>query len=166
MGDVKEFVINDRRGQRKDPREEVTAITLADNPEPEADKSSWKEVGYFAIPVQTRFGLLMMGKVAGIRSDGRAFCANYLIAPVWTDTFSWQPLARTRLDTYLGCGCSATAPCATHNLYLASWAKADDARAERAAMEPVPQAIEVILRAEMAEQQSRIVVPGGKPTGR
>jgi hypothetical protein len=150
------FVINDRRGQPKEPRPETVI-----EPEPEVvgDRSSWKSYAFYVVPMQTQGGVMMFGRAAGLRSDGQAFAGDYLLAPLWDEDFVWQKWAKKRLDTFLNCGCaSVEKPCAIHQEYFKNWMAADSERVGAIANAPVPEAIEAYLKGEQSRQ--RIVAPG------
>lgn len=126
----------------------------------EGDKSSWKNIGYLVVLAQNSNGPVMMGRAVGLRSDGRPFVGDYTLAPIWKEDFMWQPHAKKRLDTFLNCACIEHSPCSTHKLYFENWQRADLERINAIVSEPLPEAIEILMRAEMARQQSRIVAPG------
>lgn len=155
------FVINDRRGQAKPPREDIKMPELVAE---EGDKSSWKNVGYMVVlgpgPQGPQGPPIMLGRAIGLRSDEMLFVADYILPPVWKEDFVWQPAARKRLDTFLGCACIRSGSCSTHGLYLRQWKEADVERFNSFISAPLPEAIEIMFKAEMARQQSSIVIPG------
>lgn len=151
-----EIIINDFRGKNKPPREEQPKVIEI---QPEGDKSAWLDVGYYVIQAQTNVGMLMLGRATGKRSDCRPFAADYLLPPVWAEDFKWQPEAKKRLDTYLNCDCGAT-PCAIHRHYHEQWHKADQERLQAIITAPLPESVELVIKAETMAKQSQIVVPG------
>lgn len=151
------FVINDRRGQPKPPREDVKLVELVSE---EGDKTTWKNVGYLVVLSQNANGPVMIGRAVGLRSDEMFFVGDYTLPPIWKEDFMWQPQAKKRLDTFLGCACTRSGPCAVHKLQLGQWKENDVERFNSIVSAPLPEAIEVLMRAEMARQQSSVVVPG------
>lgn len=164
MGKQLDFVVNDRRGRRG---EEVaaepvgTVLTITEVvAEPSGSKSSWKDVAFMTAFAQSEQGILPIGRAVGVREDGRLFIADWLMPPHWRKGTDWMALAKARLDTFLGCDCNELGTCATHKVYVAGWVSSDTERINRLRSEPLPLAIETLMRAEMARQQSKIVVPG------
>jgi hypothetical protein len=160
---AEQFVINDRRGQKKEPRQDIQIVQA--QLEENTDKSSWKEVCFpmLLMNVQTGQGqppqTIVMGRAAGERSDGRVFIADYALPQVWEAGFDWTKYAQKRLDTFLGCDCKETVPCATHKMYLPQWQQQDMQRLSAIAQAPVPRPLEILMMAEQA-RRSNLIVPG------
>lgn len=159
------FVVNDRRGEKKEPREVEPAVGEQRQAIEEAkDKGSWKDVCYTLAMMQAKGGqVITMIRACGLRSDDRPFVADWVVPPFWpdaTDMGRWQEYAKERLDTFLNCECIEGGPCSDHRRDIARWMNADGERFERTAASPVPPSLEGYLRAEMSRQSGRIVAPG------
>ncbi len=111
--------------------------------------------------VPSNAGPLVTGRAVGLRSDELCFCADYFLPQIYPEHFDWTVKARERLDTWLGCDCSRSGPCATHKMLMPQWIKADSQRLELIGTSAVPEAIEVMVKAERSRQAAGIVVPRG-----
>lgn len=152
------FTIVDRRGQNRAP--ELEPVSPAPQAAPQKNQT-WTSLAYlYTLQQHPEFGLLMLGRSIGERSDGKPFAADYILFPVVTEnTIDWRPVAKKRLDTFLNCECSiAHGACSMHKLYLPQWLKQDMERMQRMSTEPVPRALEVLHQAELAKQKSNLVV--------
>lgn len=153
--------IIDRRGARKpDP--------VPVKPEaPQKGKSGWRDVGYFIQLMPADGGVLIpIGRAAGVRVDGIGpFVADYILPSVWGPDFNWQKEAKKRLDTFIDCGCRTGARCALHGILLEQWQTEDVRRVQTANASAMPEAIEMLMRAEIAARanktnpQPQIIVP-------
>lgn len=153
------FEIKDRRGSNKeDPSLTVASVPDATH-EVAADKSSWKNVGYMICLIPSNAGTIVAGRAVGLRSDEKCFIADYFLPQIYPEHFDWTAEARKRLDTFLGCDCTGGGPCATHKLYQPQWIKNDTQRLELIGSSPIPEAIEVMVKAERARAASSILVP-------
>jgi len=154
---VANIEFKDRRGSNK----EVPALTLVPapeaNPEPAADKSSWKNVGYMICPAQGPQGLLILGKACGLRQDGLSCFADYLFLPIEPEHFEWKKEARRRLNSFLGCDCTNSLQCHVHQIAINNWKKEDFERLEAFSKKPMPEAVEEFIKT--ATKQPNIVVP-------
>ena len=151
------FEVTDRRGGKKE--ESTPAIIPATVSEPAVDKSSWKNVGYMIALIGSNAGPLVAGRAVGLRSDELCFYADYFLPQIYPEHFDWTVKARERLDTFIGCDCSRASPCAVHKMYMAQWIKADTERIQLIGNSPVPQAIEIMMKAEKARAAAQILVP-------
>ena len=153
------FEVVDRR-RSKEHHEEPVKL------EETGPKGEWKDVAYVLAWMPSRDGSLMgIGRAVGIRSDGVGpFTADYVLPNIWKSGFDWTLEARKRLDTFLNCDCTRSGPCAVHRIYLPQWIKADSQRIEMHNSLPLPECVEVLMRAEVAAQakkkESNLVVPG------
>jgi hypothetical protein len=152
------FEIHDRRGGNK-TEEPKPAQVISIAPEPEADRSSWKNVGYMIVLIPSNAGPLVAGRAVGLRSDEKCFIADFFLPQIYPEHFDWTEKARERLDTFLGCECTQGGQCATHKMYQPQWIKADTQRLELIGSSPVPEAIEIMVKAERARAASSILVP-------
>ena len=151
------FEIKDRRGEKKESPAPV--VVAAPEDQPAADTSSWKSVGYMIALVQSNAGPIVTGRAVGLRSDGLCFVADYFLPQIYPEHFDWTVKVRERLDTWLGCECVRGKPCATHKMYMPQWLKADTDRLELIGSSPVPEAIEIMFKAERSRAAASIVVP-------
>ena len=151
------FEVKDRRGDKK---ETPAPVVVADpEPKPAADKSRWKNVGYMIILIPSNAGPIVTGRAVGLRSDEKCFIGDWFLPQIYPEHLDWTTEARKRLDTFLGCECQSLVPCAVHKMYVPQWIKADTQRLELIGSSPVPEAIEVMVKAERARQAAGIVVP-------
>jgi hypothetical protein len=154
---VSNIEITSRRGSNKQEKVEAPAVEIS--PEPVGDKSSWKNVGYMIVLIPSNAGPIVTGRAVGLRSDEKCFIADYFLPQIYPEHFDWTEKARNRLDTFLGCECAGGTPCAVHKMYQTQWIKADTERLELIGSSPVPEAIEVMVKAERTRAASRIHVP-------
>jgi hypothetical protein len=143
----------DRRGGRKE--EPSAAPVVIEAPEPVGDRSSWKSVAYMICLVPSNAGPLVAGRAVGLRSDQKCFLADYFLSQIYPENFDWTVEARKRLETFIGCECTGGVPCAIHREYVPQWIKADTQRLELIGSSPVPEAIEVMIKA----QRQSILIP-------
>jgi hypothetical protein len=149
------FEVIDRRKDKK----ETPVLIEAPTPKPETNKSTWKNVGYMIVLVPSNAGPLVAGRAVGLRCDEKCFLADYFLPQIYPEHLDWTIEARKRLDTFLGCDCTGGTPCSIHKMYVPQWIKADTQRLELIGNSPVPEAIEVMVKAERARAASSIVVP-------
>lgn len=160
------FVVTDRRGEKKAPREDVPVMSEGlHEVEVEKDKSSWKDVSYTLAMMQIPNGpVITILRGCGKRSDDRCFIADWVLPPFWSDKVDmddWKKTTRIRLDTFLNCECiEGGRVCEKHRHRLEQWKIQDSERYDRVAKEAMPESLEGYLRAEMSRQQGRIVAPG------
>ena len=109
--------------------------------------------------VPSNAGPIVTGRAVGLRSDGLCFLADYFLSPIYPEHFDWTEEARKRLDTFLGCDCMRGGACSVHKLYVPQWIKADTQRLELIGSQQVPEAIEVMVKAERSRAASNILVP-------
>ena len=106
----------------------------------------------------------MMVRAAGLRTDEILFTADYALPPVWEDGTDFTAEARKRLDTFKGCCCDGKSRCKFHGeampgpLGPGKWLEKDIERLQKIQNTPLPEAVEVLMKAEA--NRSRIVVPG------
>lgn len=152
--------IVDRRRNKDHHVEPVKAA------EPEKGKGGWKSVGYMIQLRPASGGMpIPIGRAVGVRDDGMGpFAADYILPNIWGPDFNWQSHAKKRLDTFVNCECRSQARCAVHELLMPQWETEDVRRINTANEAPMPEAIELFMRAEIAARASRnpqpnIVVP-------
>ncbi len=153
------FEIVDRRKEKKESSPLILIPKTEESEQPEGDKSTWKNVGYMIIFIPSNAGPIVAGRAVGLRSDEKCFVADYFLPQIYPEHFDWTAKARERLDTFLECECSSGSPCSVHKLYQPQWIKADTQRLELIGSSPIPEAIEVMFKAERARAASNIVIP-------
>lgn len=135
------------------------------NPEPVQEvpqnADEWEDVGYLIVLIPSNWGPIVAGRAAGLRSDSKTFVADYFLPQIYPEHLDWTVEARKRLDTFIGCECSSSAPCAVHRMYLEQWLQADIQRIELIGNSPVPKAIEMFMKAEQVKRSSNIAIPRG-----
>lgn len=161
------FVVNDRRGEKKAPREEEAVVTV-DRAAVEAtkDKSKWKDVSYLIVQAQMQAGqVLNILRACGERSDGRPFMADWILPPFWTEKTDIVQVAtknaKGRLDTFLNCHCIEGQKCSDHRESIEMWGKLDTERITRLMSQPMPSSLELIIRAEQSAQAQKLHRPRG-----
>lgn len=150
------FVVNDRRGQKKEPRPEPVAV----EPQETKDNTAWKSIAYLTVLLPTPNGPMPSCRCVGLRSDDLMCAVDWLMPPWTTVEVNFYAEVRKRADTFLGCDCISRHMCGTHNEYLQMWMRADMDRLNGLAATPLPEVLELFMRAEMARKNSAIVAPG------
>lgn len=153
------FEVVSRRGA--DKQEPVAAPEIIPAPEPETagDKSTWKNVAYMIVLIGSQGGPLVSGRAIGLRADEKFFIADYFLPPIYPEHFDWTVESRKRLDTFLGCDCTSAGPCGVHKMYLPQWLEADGQRLALIGSSKVPEAVEVMMKADQARKASQIAIP-------
>lgn len=152
------FTVVDKRGQNQG-----TVLIEAPKP-PESEevkkgKRTWKSQGFMHVLSATPIGTVPAGRIAGLRGDGPLFVADFLFAPVTTEHEDWRKEARRRLNTFLGCECKTGHRCNVHQVACENWIKEDIDRIMKSTQKDLPEAIEVLMKAEQARQKTSLVVP-------
>lgn len=153
------FEVVDRRGSKK-----AETLTIIEEPLQIHEQSGdWKSIGYLVILVPAQGGSIVAGRAVGIRSDGEGpYVADYFFTPVWPEHLDWIKEVRKRLDTFLGCECRHGGhQCAIHKMYLPQWLQADTQRLQMGNNTPLPEPVELLIKAERAMSERKIVVPRG-----
>ena len=151
MSNSKFEVIDRRKYDKEDP----VPVIIPAVPEPAADKSTWKNVGYMIVLIPSNAGPIVAGRAVGLRSDEKCFIGDFFLPQIYPEHFDWTTEARKRLDTYLGCDCAVGIQCALHKMYVPQWIKADTHRLELIGSSPVPAAVEAMVKA----QRASILIP-------
>lgn len=148
-----EFV--DRRGKDKP---EPTPEVKIEGPVNEA----WDDLQYMLSATQTPQGLIFLGRLVGLRTDGMTFVADYILPPLWEVGLAWESVVKERIDTFLGCSCRQTGPCSLHKMYIPQWQKQDVQRINLLLSQPKSKAL---LALESAERSARsnVIVPEVDP---
>ena len=151
------FEVIDRRGQNREP-----IPFHVPTPKPKPEERTWVgDITFVLMVIQQKNGLLMTVRAIGQRSDDLPFFANAHFGPWWkegeNELAEQQKLARERLETFLHCGCDRSAACQSHRVLLQQWVAEDMMRVQALCQKPIPPALEMLMRAEMAAQQSKIV---------
>lgn len=155
------FEFHDRRGSNK-----PEVLTIVEEPESvitAEGKGEWRDIAYLIVPTQAQGGLLIMGRGVGVRKDGEGpFVVDYPFAPIWPKELNWVEEVNKRLDTFLNCNCKhGGLQCAVHKMYLPQWIRADTQRLNLAGNAPLSEALELLVKAERAAAENKIVVPRG-----
>jgi hypothetical protein len=127
----------------------------------------WKSVGYLTAMVQVGQAQILMMRAVGLRQDELLFTADYAIPGMLTDEKeNFAAEAKWRLDTFNGCSCDRNGRCKFHGEVLPGpggagrWLEEDIKRLQKNQQEPMPEAVEILMKAEAARANQRIVVPG------
>ena len=136
------------------------------------EKLSWKSVGYVMVimpigPPGPGQQQLFMVRAVGLRTDGMIFTADFALPPIWEEGSDYAADAKYRLDTFKSCACDTRGRCKFHGEVCPGpagpgrWLEEDIKRIQKIQTAPVPEAVEVLMKAEAERAQRRIVVPGG-----
>lgn len=126
--------------------------------EKSAAKNTWKDVAFMIAFLNVNGSQVVSGRAVGLRSDGRAFVADYLFSPVWERGFEWTAVAECRLDTFLNCECKDGLACEMHEKTCRQWLIEGVERLQSVGSQGVPEAVEAFMRAQ--QQNPRIIAPG------
>jgi hypothetical protein len=151
------FTVVDRRGEAKPERVDPAVNTKNEDGETVPGKV-WKDVAYMCVMSQAPGGGLMaLGRAVGLREDLRTFVADFVLPPIWHEKLDWCPTAKKRLDTFLGCKCTMSGPCEVHRVELGKWFQQDTDRLNLLAAQPIPEAIEYLIKLEENLRNNRVV---------
>jgi len=151
------FEVVDKRGSNKPetatPVVEVKEHIIAQG------SDEWKEVVYGIVVQQVASqqgppAFIIMGRAFGLRGDGLPFCADFWFGAKWEEGFRWEPIAKDRLDTFLGCGCDHSSPCKDHDVWIRRWAHDDRKRIEEEGQTEPPEVIKIFIMAEQSRAKS------------
>jgi hypothetical protein len=127
----------------------------------------WKSVGYVVAMLPMGQATIMMMRAVGLRESGLLFTADYAIPGMVKDeTENFVAAARYRLDTFQVCACDRSGRCKFHGEVLPGpggpgrWLEEDIKRLQDMQKQPMPEAVEILMKAEAARANQRIVVPG------
>jgi hypothetical protein len=126
----------------------------------------WKSVGYVVAFLPLGQAQVLMVRAAGLRTDEQLFTADYAMPPVWEDGTDFTAAARKRLDTFKSCSCDKRGQCKFHAEVMPGavgpgrWLEEDMKRLQKVQGGQLPEAVEVLMKAEASRAQNRIVVPG------
>ena len=127
---------------------------------------TFRSVGYTLVQLNINGTGMFAGRAVGLRTDDHLFTADWMLPPVWEEGTSWQAEALKRLNTFRGCSCGPTGRCKFHgetcagNLGPGKWIEEDMQRLRKVSTTPLCEALEVLMKAEAARANSRIVTPG------
>jgi hypothetical protein len=130
------------------------------------EKQGWKDKSFVAVNLPVGNAQLLMVRAVGLRTDDKMFIADYAIPPIWVEGEDFNAEAMKRLETFLACSCDSRGRCKFHGEALpgpkraGKWLEADIKRLNKIQNSPLPESAEVLMKAEAARAQSRIVVPG------
>ena len=126
----------------------------------------FKSIGYTLVYIQANPQPLLSGRAVGLRTDDKVFTADWMLPPVWEEGTSWQAEAKKRLMTFKSCSCDRGGVCAFHTevcpgrMSPGKWMEEDMRRLKKVSETPLCEALEILMKAEMARQNTRIVAPG------
>lgn len=127
---------------------------------------TFKSVGYTLVQLNINGQGMFAGRAVGLRTDDGLFTADWMLPPVWEEGTSWQAEALKRLNTFKACSCDSRGRCKFHGEACAGqfgpgkWIEEDMQRLRKVSTTPLCEALEVLMRAEAARQNQRIVTPG------
>jgi hypothetical protein len=128
---------------------------------------TFKSIGYTLVYLNLGNGQPMLaGRAVGLRTDEKMFTADWMLPPVWEEDTSWQVEAKKRLLTFKACSCDQRGRCAFHGevcggqLGPGKWIEEDMQRLRKVSTTPLCEALEVLMKAEAARQNAKIVTPG------
>jgi hypothetical protein len=130
------------------------------------EKLSWKSVGYVVAFLPMGQAQILMVRAVGMRTDERVFTADYAFPPMLEEGQDFVGEARKRLETFLACSCDEGGRCKFHGETCPGlsgpgrWMEDDIKRLRKIQSGPMPEAVEILMKAEAARAQNRIVVPG------
>lgn len=154
------FTIVDKRGQNNPVKEREKTVEQVEADLP-VQKREWKSVGYRILLRQGDQGEpIIVGLCAGIDKDNNVFTAEWMFTESWEKGFDWTIDATRRLDTFLQCPCSPkTGACPWHKrMAPKGWVREDMERIREEGSRPVPEAVEVLFKAEQARQQAHRIL--------
>lgn len=126
----------------------------------------FKSVGYTLVYIGVNGQQMLAGRGVGLRTDEKVFTADWLFPPVWDEGLNWQGEVKKRLLTFKSCSCDRTGFCAFHaeacpgRMSPGKWMEEDMRRLKKVSETPLCEALEILMKAEMARQGQRIVAPG------
>ena len=128
----------------------------------------WKSIGYTLVYLGINNQQMLAGRAVGLRSDESLFTADWLLPPIWDRAMSWQAEALRRLDTFKKCECgSGRGVCVEHlkkcpgKIGPGEWIHEDMQRLSQVQSQPLCEALEILMKAEAARQNAK-VVPAGR----
>ena len=130
------------------------------------DEPAWKSVGFVVAMLPMGQATIMMMRAVGLRESGLLFTADYAIPGMVEEGEDFVAAAKYRLDTFKICACDRNGRCKFHGEMLpgavgpGKWLEEDIARLKKQQAQPMPEAVEVLMKAEAARANQRIVVPG------
>jgi hypothetical protein len=127
----------------------------------------WKSVGYLTAMLPMGQAQILMMRAVGLRESGLLFTADYAIpGMLLDDKENFAAAAKWRLDTFQVCSCDRSGRCKFHGEVLPGpggmgrWLEEDIKRLQYMQKQPMPEAVEILMKAEAARANQRIVVPG------
>ena len=127
---------------------------------------TFRDIGYTLVQLNIGGQRMFAGRAVGLRTDEKVFVADWMLPPVWEEDLSWQAEAKKRLLTYKSCSCDSRGRCAFHveacagQLGPGKWIEEDMQRLRKVSTTPLCEALEVLMKAEAARQNAKIVTPG------
>ena len=159
------FEVVDKRGVNKVVEEKPAAVAALEVERPGVfgEKLEWKSKGYTLVMMPINGQTMLAGRAVGMRTDERVFIADWYLPPVWSEELSWQAEALKRLETFKTCSCNQRGRCKYHGekcpgqVSPGQWFLDDMERIRKVQNEPLPECIEVLMKAEMARSKSQVV---------
>ena len=146
---------------RKDPHQVVEFKKTV-----RGEVQTFRDIGYTLVQLNIGGTGMFAGRAVGLRTDDALFTADWMLPPVWEEETSWQAEAKKRLLTFKACSCDSRGRCKFHGEMCAGqlgpgkWIEEDMQRLRKVSTTPLCEALEVLMRAEAARQNTRIVTPG------
>jgi hypothetical protein len=136
-------------------------------PQKKGQPPPWRSVGYLTAMLPMGQAQILMMRAVGLRESGLLFTADYAIpGMLLDDKENFAAAAKYRLDTFQVCACDRSGRCKFHGEVLPGpggpgrWLEKDIKRLQDMQKQPMPEAVEILMKAEAARANQRIVVPG------
>ena len=150
----------------QNPPSTYADVASIDGKRKKGQPEPWKSTGYVVAMVPVGQATIMMIRAVGLRHDALLFTADYAIPGMLEEGEDFVAAARERLDTFLACACDRSGKCPFHGAKLpgvggpGDWMKSDIERLQKMQKQPMPEAVEILMKAEAARANQRVVVPG------
>lgn len=141
-------------------------VSAIDGKRKKNEPQDWKSVGFLVAMLPVGQATIMMMRGVGLRESGLLFTADYAIPGMVEEGEDFVAAAKYRLDTFKTCACDRNGRCKFHGEMLpgsvgpGKWLEEDIARLKKQQAQPMPEAVEILMKAEAARANQRIVVPG------
>lgn len=132
---------------------------------------SWKSVGYVLATQTIGNQQILILQAVGLRTDEKLFTVNYALPPIWEEGADYTAAAKDRLDSFKACACDDRGRCKFHGEAMpgpsspGKWLEADMKRLGKIQSAPLPEAVEILMRAVAEAANRRIVTPAEAAKG-
>ena len=126
---------------------------------------TWKSVGYVLATLPIGGQSVLMLQAVGLRTDEKLFTVNYALPPIWEEGADYTVAVKDRLDSFKACACDDRGRCKFHGEAMpgpggpGKWLEADMKRLGNIQNEPLPEAVEILMKAVAEAANRRIVTP-------